>query len=315
MGDGPTRYFASVVHEFGVSIGKENFLLVGEVTGGRVRAFNTVETTGIDAALGIDDVQDKLEYLIKGYRNPTDYFDLFRNSLQVGQESHTWFRNKVVTMIDDHDQIRKGNNKARFCAHDQGDQLILSAIGLNLCTLGIPCIYYGSEQMFDGSGNGGDGADRYIREAMFGGEFGAFRSRRRHCFNEDQNPIPAELAKITKIRRQEVALRRGRQYLRPISGDGINFGFPRIMDGRMRSIVAWGRILDQQEVLVAVNTDPDSPTRAWVTVDNDLHAAGSSLRCLYSTNKTEIGNTLLVEVRNGKAVNLSVPEGGFVIYK
>jgi glycosidase len=127
MGDGPTRYFASVIHEFGVSIGKEHFLLVGEVTGGRVRAFNTVETTGLDAALGIDDVQNKLEYLIKGYRNPTDYFDLFRNSLEVGKESHTWFRNKVLTMIDDHDQIRKGNNKASFCANDQGDQLILSA--------------------------------------------------------------------------------------------------------------------------------------------------------------------------------------------
>ena len=77
------------------------------MTGGRVRAFNTVETTGLDAALGIDDVQDKLEYLIKGYRNPRDYFDLFRNSLQVQKDSHVWFRDKVVTMIDDHDQVRK----------------------------------------------------------------------------------------------------------------------------------------------------------------------------------------------------------------
>jgi glycosidase len=280
MGDGPTRYFASVIHEFALTIGKENFFLVGEVTGGRVRAFNTVETTGIGAALGIDDVQDKLEYLIKGYRNPTDYFDLFRNSLQVGRNSHTWFRDKVVTMIDDHDQIRKGNNKARFCANDQGDQLILSAMGLNLCTLGIPCIYYGSEQKFDGSGNGTDGADRYIREAMFGGEFGAFRSRNRHCFDEDQNTIPGELAKITKVRQQEIALRRGRQYLRQISGDGSNFGFPKILNGRMRSIVAWSRIIDEQEVLAAVNTDPSSATRAWVTVDQDLHRVDSSMRCL-----------------------------------
>src|SRR6266849_9146811 len=165
MGDGPTRYFASAIHEFAQSLGKEKFLLVGEVTGGRVRAFNTVETTGLDAALGIDDVQDKLEYLIKGYRNPRDYFDLFRNSLQVQKDSHVWFRNKVVTMIDDHDQIRKGDNKARFSANDQGDKLMVSAIALNLCTLGIPCIYYGSEQGFDGAG----GNDLYIREAMFGG--------------------------------------------------------------------------------------------------------------------------------------------------
>jgi len=112
-----------------------------------------------------------------------------------------------------------------------------------------------------------------------------------------------------------VALRRGRQYLRQISGDGSNFGFPRILDGRMRSIAAWTRILDKQEVLAAVNTDPGSPTTAWVTIDNDLHRAGGSLRCLYSTDNAEIGNPLLVEARNGKAVSLTVPPGGFVIYK
>jgi glycosidase len=310
MGDGPTRYFASTIHEFTQSIGKENFLLVGEVTGGRVKAFNTVETTGIDAALGIDDVQDKLEYLIKGYRNPTDYFDLFRNSLQVQKDSHVWFRNKVVTMIDDHDQIRKGNDKARFCAHDQGEKLILSAIALNLCTLGIPCVYYGSEQAVDGAG----GNDRYIREAMFGGAFGAFRSRNRHCFDE-QNSIYMELAKIAKIRQAEITLRRGRQYLRQISGDGVSFGFPSILGGQMRSVVAWSRLFVDQEILLAVNTDPNFASSAWVTIDNGLHRTGDRLTCLYSTDTGVIGSTVQVAPRNGKAVFLNVPPGGFVIYK
>ena len=310
MGDGPTRYFASVIHEFTQTLGKENFLLLGEVTGGRDRAFNTVETTGIDAALGIDDVQDKLEYMIKGYRNPADYFDLFRNSLLVQKDSHVWFRNKVVTMIDDHDQVRKGNSKARFCATDQGDQLILSAIGLNLCTLGIPCIYYGSEQEFDGAG----GNDRYIREAMFGGAFGPFRSRQRHCFDE-QNPVYIELAKILKVRNAEIALRRGRQYLRPISGDGMDFGLPTLMGDRMKSLVPWSRIVSDQEVLVSVNTDPDSATTAWVTIDNDLHATADSLACLYSSDNAQIGSKVSVQSKNGKAVQLTVPAGGLVIYK
>jgi len=310
MGDGPTRYFASVIHEFAESLGKENLLLVGEVTGGRVKAFDTVETTGIDAALGIDDVQDKLEYLIKGYRNPLDYFDLFRNSLQMQKDSHVWFRNKVVTMIDDHDQIRKGNNKARFCANDQGDKLILSAIALNLCTLGIPCVYYGSEQAFDGAG----GNDRYIREAIFGGAFGAFRSRNRHCFDEGST-IYKELGKIAKIRGREIALRRGRQYLRQISGDGMNFGFPFILGSRMRSLVAWSRLFVDEEILLAVNTDPDGSTASWVTIDNGLHQAGDKLSCLYSTDNTQIGTTLSAENRNGKAVRVSVPAGGFVMYK
>ena len=78
---GATRFFTSVIHEFTQAIGKENFYLIGEITGGRGRAFETVEQTGLNAALGIDDIPDKLEYLVKGFRNPSDYFDLFRNSL------------------------------------------------------------------------------------------------------------------------------------------------------------------------------------------------------------------------------------------
>jgi hypothetical protein len=254
-------------------------------------------------------VQDKLEYLIKGYRNPLDYFDLFRNSLQLQKDSHVWFRNKVVTMIDD--PIRKGENKARFCAKDQGDKLILSAIALNLCTLGIPCIYYGSEQAFDGGG----GNDRYIREAMFGGAFGAFRSRDRHCFDE-RNTIYKELGRIANIREREMALRRGRQYLRQISGDGMNFGFPFIMgSSRMRSVVAWSRLFVEEETMLAVNTDPGGATATWVTIDNEVHKTADKLSCLYSTDSTEIGRTVSTENRNGKAVKISVPAAGFVIYK
>ena len=210
MDPGATRFFTSVIHEFTQRIGKENFYLIGEITGGRMRAFTTLETTGMDAALGIDDIPDKLENLVKGYRNAPEYFDLFRNSMLVQKESHIWFRNKVVTLFDDHDQVRKGGYKARFCAGDPAwARLLLNVLALNATTLGIPCIYYGSEQGFDGEGD----SDRYIREAMFGGEFGAFRTRGRHFFNEN-NPVYQELSKILALRKQKIALRRGRQYLR-----------------------------------------------------------------------------------------------------
>ena len=66
MDDGASRLFTSIIHEFAQSLGKENFYLIGEITGGRQRAFNTLEITGMDAALGIDDVQDKIEYLRQG---------------------------------------------------------------------------------------------------------------------------------------------------------------------------------------------------------------------------------------------------------
>jgi glycosidase len=133
MGPGAARFFTSVIHEFAQTIGKENFYLIGEITGGRERAFNTLEMTGMNAALGIDDIPDKLEYLVKGYRNPSEYFGLFRNSLLVQKESHVWFKNKVVTVFDDHDQVRKGRDKARFCAGNAAEKnLLLNALFLNL---------------------------------------------------------------------------------------------------------------------------------------------------------------------------------------
>lgn len=313
MDDGASRLFTSIIHEFAQTLGKENFYLIGEITGGRQRAFTTLELTGMNAALGIDDVQDKIEYLIKGFRNPSEYFDLFRNSELVRKESHVWFRNRVVTTFDDHDQVRKGGHKSRF-AHDEGPgqrnpERSLAALAFLATTMGIPCIYYGTEQQLDGHGAN----DRFIREAMFGGEFGAFESRGRHFFDET-HPVYRELKKILRLRREQLVIRRGRQFLRQISGDGQHFGLPVMLGGVIRSVVPWSRIFSDREVLLAVNTDVDIPRTAWVTIDDGLHAAGSRLTCLYSTDASQIGSTLQVEPRNGKAVQLTVPAAGFVAF-
>ena len=309
MEPGATRYFTACIHEFAQSIGKEQFTLIGEVTGGRGNAFALREATGLDAALGIDDIPDKLEYLAKGQRNPSEYFCLFRNSFEIGKDSHTWFRNKVVTLYDDHDQVRKGESKARFCA--EGASHALNVLALNTLTLGIPCIYYGSEQGLDGSG----GNDRYIREAMFGGDFGAFRSAGCHCFNEN-HPLFVQLAKLIHVRGQHMALRRGRQYLRAISGNGQDFGEPHMIGGSLRSIVAWSRLFTDREWVCAINTDEHAERAAWVGLDYELNPTGSRLVCLYASDAAQIGSERLVESPNPdwRAIWLSLPAAGCAIF-
>ncbi len=138
MDPGATRVVASAIKEFAQSIGKDSFFLVGEITGSRPFAFELMQITGLDAALGLADVQGRLEYAVKGWQDPSDYFDLFRNSELVGQGSHTWFGPHVVTSYDDHDQVRKGNDKARFAAEADGATLAAAALALNATTLGIP---------------------------------------------------------------------------------------------------------------------------------------------------------------------------------
>jgi glycosidase len=242
---------------------------------------------------------------------PAGYFDLFRNSALVGKDSHTWLRNTVVTSYDDHDQVRKGEYKARFCADQDGPALALAALALNVATLGIPCIYYGSEQALDGRG-GPPAGDRYIREAMFGGEFGAFRSHASHVFDED-HPLYRALTELLKLRRREPALRRGRQYLRETSGDGVHFGLPTGFGNRLRGLVAWSRILADHELLCAINTDPAATQTAWITIDAGLHRPGDKLTCLHHTGAGS-HNAVQVDDRNGCAVRLSLPPGGFSVY-
>ncbi|MBK7356637.1 alpha-amylase family glycosyl hydrolase [Propionivibrio sp.] len=313
MEPGATRYFAAVIKEFAQSLGKENFFLVGEITGGRDNAYNMLELTGLDAALGIDDIPDRMDYLAKGWREPVDYFNLFRNSALVNKSSHVWFGKHVVTLFDDHDQVRKGNNKGRFCGDwiNNGYAHLKAVLGLNLTSMGIPCIYYGTEQAFDGTGDN----DRYLRECMFGGAFGSLQSVGRHFFDENHE-IYRCIAEITALRKQHLALRRGRQYLREISasGESGSFGVPHLIGGQIRSVVPWSRLFDNQEVLLAINTDAYGSRAAWVTIDASVHAKMGVLACLYSTDPAQIGTVTPIEARNGRAVHIEVPAGGFVIY-
>jgi glycosidase len=311
---GATRYFTAVIQEYAQSLGKENFYLLGEITGGRALAFELMETTGLSAVLGVDDMSDRLEYLAKGYRNPQDYFDLFRHSVLVGKGSQVWYGEHIVTLFDDHDQVRKGNHKARFCgdAQNRGYVHLRGALALNLTSMGVPCIYYGTEQAFDGAGDD----DRFLRECMFGGHFGAQQSTNRHFFNE-KHAIYRFVADVLALRKAHIALRRGRQYLRQISASGESgtFGYPHTIGGRMLSVVPWSRIFNGNELLLAINTDVDQPRTAWVTIDAALHTGhAKTLQCLYSTDLEKIESLVQIEARNGKAVQITVPAGGFVIY-
>lgn len=322
MDHGATRFFTSEIHEFAQTIGKESFFLVGEITGPREEAISTRDQTGLDAALGLADVQRFMVDAVKGWGNPTNYFELFRNSAEVDKPSHTWFRNHVVTAFDDHDLVRLDKEwKARFAADQEGRALELAILAMNATTLGIPCIYYGSEQRFDGkfpsdfdpAPDKEDRPDRYIRETMFGAGFGSFRSRERHFFDETSGTY-IEIAKILTVRKNDLALRRGRQYLRPISEDGVDFWYPnRIGEGRMTSIVAWSRIMSNREVVCAINTDLAAPRTAWVTIDAGLHAVGNKFKCAYSTDPTQVGSSVAAQGRNGLAISVTVPPAGFVI--
>ena len=316
MGIEALRTFCDSIREFTQGIGKERFFLAGEISGGRVMAWEVVEKTGLDAALGIEDVPGKLERMTCGYGEPADYFSIFRNWVLDDRSLHRWYRNSVVTLVDDHDQVRKGAAKLRFCGDSRFRNLAFNVVATQLTTMGIPCIYYGTEQGFD-SGGRPSGSDLVLRESMFSGRFGGKCTQDRHFFDEDV-PLYKALAALIDLRKKLLPLRRGRQMLHEISGDGIDFGVPRLIGERMRSIVAWSRLFVDQEVLVAFSTDQEQALTAYSTVAPRFRAPGDLLKLIFwhtpATSSTP-PEELVVERRHERlAVRLTVPPAGFVIY-
>jgi glycosidase len=280
MGQEATRIFCAAIHEFTQGLGKERFFLAGEVTGGRSHAWSMVDTTGLDAALGIEDIPGRLQSMVKGFVEPNEYFALFRNSELDDHGDFAWFGQHVVTMFDDHDQIHKGSEKRRFCGMAEYRKLIFNALAVNLTTAGIPCIYYGTEQGFE-SGSRPSPSDKVLRENMFGGRFGGKCSKGVHFFDEDA-PLFQAVSKLCALRHEWLPLRRGRQYVHEISGDGAHFGPPAKFGNRLHTLVSWSRVVADHEMLVVFNTDEINAHELYSTLNPNLRAEGDELRLLFS---------------------------------
>lgn len=288
-----SRIFCGAIHEYAESIGKDNFLLLGEVCGGSEMIKNYLEIFGrnIDASLDIGEPAERLEKMIKGIGDPKLFFEQFSEKDILG--SHRDTGRYHVSILDDHDRV--GRHKCRFATGITSPYRYLQtahAVGVQLTTLGIPCIYYGTEQAFDGTvdqhdysvqGFEPDGellyADRYIRESMFGSEFGAFETSGCHFFNPE-HPTYLRIAAICKIRQQNnkvgLALRRGRQYFRETSVLGKPFSYP-----NANELVAWSRILVDKEVVIALNTNNEAERGAEITIHAPFYQTNNSLIILY----------------------------------
>ena len=312
------RSFCDWIREFAQSIGKERFLLVGEVPGSLEAAWEVVERTGLDAALGIEDIPGKLERMVIGEADPIEYFSVFRNwRLDEPQGvKRRWYRDQVVTLVDDHDQVRKWTAKRRFCGDERYRDLAFNVIAAQLTTAGIPCIYYGMEQAFDSGGRPSD-CDVVLRENMFGGRFGGLCTRGRHFFDE-QSHLYRAIAALTDLRKQLITLRRGSQVLHRISGDGVTFSHPHRIGERMRSLVCWSRLFLDQESLVVINTDESRALSAWSTIAPMLRVDGDQFRLIFwhaPQPAAAPAATLTVEERAGlPTVHMTIPPAGFAIY-
>ncbi|MFM7237487.1 MAG: alpha-amylase family glycosyl hydrolase [Cyanobium sp.] len=285
------RQFSQSISFYATSIGKENFLIVGEITDNVVALsylslFSSLLDRALTAVLDINNSPILLAGAAKGTLDPRAFFSRFRLDSQLTRYIQT---GRVhVSVLDDHDMSCKGQ-KERFCAHNSTPHRfwqVAHATAIQLLTPGIPCLYYGTEQAFDGNEGYHDysiepqrfGEDRYVREDMFGGPFGAFATSGCHFFDTN-HPTYLRIAAIARLRRQEDpigrTLRLGICFPRDTSICGAPFGLPGAGE-----VFAWSRVLPYVEVVMALNTHGLEARGADVTIDATIHQ-NATLRVLY----------------------------------
>jgi len=268
----------------------------------------------------------------KGQSDPREFFRQFGGHDAIWQPSRAGRYH--VSVLDDHDMIDR-NPKRRFSAENviaARYQQLAHAVGIQLATLGIPCIYYGTEQAFDGGRDittwrwrGWEAMARFLPRPLrarvdVGAKFGAFGTEGCHFF-DPQHPTYLRIAAIARVvaRTDKIglALRRGRQYARD-----AKFGAGGYLPPQQGELVAWSRIMFDQEVLVAVNTYGLGGRGADVTVDSRLHAQGSKFNVLYRGDWTDAelaagagpAQTLAVRQDEGRSVvRIDLPAAGMII--
>jgi glycosidase len=297
------RNFCGAIKEFAARLGKHDFFLVGEVAGGDFAENRYLDVLGmnLNAALDIGEMRLTLRGVAKGLVHPSAYFTGFDPSAVLG--SHRNLGRQHVSVLDDHDHVF--GEKLRFSADASSDHQVAAGVALQLFTLGIPCVYYGTEQALAGpeAGErrylpGWGGSDRYLREAMFGpghprkagragigaggedaGEpgFGPFGTSGRHCF-DPHFPTYRRIAAMAAARQRYRPLRAGRQYLRPTSFLGRPFGVY-----GPGELTAWSRLLDDEELLCVLNPHGNESRGADVVVDASLNPSGAELTVVLNT--------------------------------
>jgi hypothetical protein len=102
----------------------------------------------------------------------------------------------------------------------------------------------------------------------------------KHCFDE-KNPVLIRIAALAALRKDFPVLRYGRQYLRPISYLGKPFDFY-----GPGEIIAWSRILDDEEAVCVLNAHGTDSRGADVLVDASLSPPGASLTVVLNSLQT-----------------------------
>ena len=257
------QFWCPQIHQFGAGVGKSNFFFFGETLTGSDSAVGAY--TGTKSG-GNYEYDSMIDYPLYFTINPvfatasgnTKQIEDHYNAIAANYDTNSWFR--LITFLDNHDQSRFLSS---VNANNNTNRLAV-ALAFLYSSRGIPCLYYGTEQGF----NGVKDAVNSNREDMFAGGFEPGTSVGDN-FNET-HPLFQLVAKLNNFRRLYSSLRRGghRNLWNTSGGPGL---------------FAYSRTNGNEEVFVVFNTAGSTQT---LTNRSTTYPQGTVLVNLLDTNET-----------------------------
>ncbi len=219
--------FCPAIREKAKSLGKKNFLMFGEIFDGNDQLIGSyTKNDELDSAFYFSQKFVVFDGVFKWGAPTKQIEDLYASrSTNYATIPHpngigVPATRALVNFIDNHDL-------PRFLFEKPDVRALRSALSFLLTTDGIPCIYYGTEQEFNG------GNDPANREDLFASGFKTYGDTFQH------------IRKLIAIRKQYAPLRRGDLLFR--------WTTERTGDARDAGVVAFERTLGEESVLVVIN--------------------------------------------------------------
>ena len=249
------------VHAYAASNGLPNFFMFGEIEDGSESKVGSYTGTKAGGAFELDSTLDYPLYftinsVFANANGNTKQIEDHYNAIAANYDPAAQMR--LVTFLDNHDQPRfmsSGN------ANGNTNRLNV-ALAFLYTARGIPCLYYGTEQDFNGT------TDPFNREDMFAGQF-------------EQGPSLGDNFNMSYPRFQLVAMLNNFRRLYPALQTGTHINLWNTPGGP--GLFAYARRLGTQEVFVVFNTAGSSQT---LTNRSTIYPAGTTLVNLLNTNET-----------------------------
>jgi glycosidase len=253
--------FCPAIHSYAATHGNTNFFMFGEAFNSSENLVGSYTGTQGGGPFKFDSVLDYPLYFIikKVFASASGATSLIQNHYNAVATNYApAAQMQLVTFLDNHDNPRFLSASE---ANNNTNRLKL-ALAFLYTLRGIPCLYYGTEQAFNGEN------DPYDREDMFAGQFkdgaGGVDS-----FNMT-HPLFLWIAELNNFRRLYPALQLG-SHLNQWS------------TSRGPGLFAYSRMLDTQEVFVVFNTAGTTQILPNRTLSRP---AGTVLVNLLNTNET-----------------------------